>query len=169
MAVSAAKASVVVLLATLLSCVVASGGLGAAATTVADGGDDPAQAESQLVSLINEFRANNGLAALHVNDALNRASRLHAANMAARGTLSHILDGKGPTERAQAAGFRGVAGGNIAAGDEGTGQQFFDLWVASPPHRANLLGPAYRELGVGCARSVRDGKLYCVAMFGEPR
>src|SRR5690606_1890092 len=36
------------------------------------------------------------------------------------------------------------------------------LWMASPPHRATLLGDSWTDIGVGCAWS-DDGRLYATA------
>jgi uncharacterized protein YkwD len=152
-------------LAALLSCSAATAARGEAGGS----GDEPRQAETTLEASINELRAGRGLHTLRIDERLTRASRRHAANMAAQGTFNHVLDGKGPGERALAEGFEGPVAENIAAGDQGTAQAFFDLWVSSEPHRANLLGPAYRELGVGCARAAQGARLYCVADFGEGR
>jgi uncharacterized protein YkwD len=126
-------------------------------------------AESELVRLVNEFRALFGLSPLGVNSALCRASRVHAEDMAAQDTLSHVLDGRGPTERALAEGFAGPAAENIAAGDKGTPRAFFDLWLASEPHRATMLSLGAGDMGAGCARSETSGKVYCAAMFGVMR
>jgi uncharacterized protein YkwD len=89
--------------------------------------------------------------------------------MAATGTLDHVLEGRGPSERALAEGFEGPVAENIAAGDESTPEGLFALWAASELHRANMLAPGYGEMGVGCARTGNDGRLYCAAMFGAQR
>ncbi|HEY5997889.1 MAG TPA: CAP domain-containing protein [bacterium] len=163
------RAATLAVLAALVLGAAASRALGQSGARGAGAeGDDPLQAEAALAASINEFRAGNGLATLHIDDRLARASRRHAANMAGQGTLSHVLDGQGPGERALAEGFAGPVAENIAAGDEGTAPAFFDLWASSELHRANMLGTACRELGVGCARGV-DGRLYCAAMFGGAR
>jgi uncharacterized protein YkwD len=127
------------------------------------------QAETEFIDLVNQFRAGRGLPPLRADDALRRASLTHAENMAGQDTLSHDLGGRGPTERALAEGFEGAVAENVAAGDQGSPQAFFELWIGSEAHRANMLGAEYREAGVGCARSGRSHRLYCTAMFGVTR
>jgi uncharacterized protein YkwD len=126
-------------------------------------------AEIEVMQLVNDFRAGHGLPPHRVNEALCRASRKHAENMASQETLSHVLDGKGPTERALAEGFAGPVAENCAAGNEGTPRAFIDLWVASGAHRRNMLGPGAGEMGAGCAHSAKGDKVYCAAMFGASR
>jgi len=121
------------------------------------------------MGLVSEYRADHGLPPLRVNAALCRASRKHAGNMASQDRLSHVLDGEGPTERALAEGFAGPVAENCAAGRQGTPRSFFDLWVASDAHRGNMLSPGSGELGVGFARTEKEGMVYCAAMFGAAR
>jgi uncharacterized protein YkwD len=44
-----------------------------------------------------------------------------------------------------------TAGENLAwgSGAQGTAQALVAAWLASPPHRANLLAPSFRRAGIG--------------------
>src|SRR5690606_31136292 len=59
-------------------------------------------------------------------------------DMAQRDFFDHINpDGATPTDRAQAAGYGGTAGENIAAGQESLDEDHF-MWLESPRHRKNV-------------------------------
>src|SRR5688572_27029279 len=75
---------------------------------------------------------------LALNEFLTLASRAHALDMAERDFFDHVNpDGEDPTDRAQAAGYDGAAGENIAAGQE-TIDQAHREWVESVGHRRNI-------------------------------
>lgn len=101
--------------------------------------------EQQLVDLVNQARASEGLAPLTVLEPLTAGARAWSADMAARGVLEHdqlqILPG-----------CRG-AGENIAymSARPNLVQEMFNGWMSSPGHRANILRPEFTALGVGFA------------------
>jgi hypothetical protein len=77
--------------------------------------------------------------------------------MVMRGFFDHYdPDGAGPDERAQAAGYPGPAGENIAANSEGTAASLFRQWRESPSHEENLVVPEYRSAGLGAALGVAE-------------
>jgi len=89
--------------------------------------------------------------------------------MVARGYFSHTgLDGSSPSDRAQAAGYPGGSGENIAASSRGTAISVFSLWRASAGHNANLLG-AYAATGIGVAEGFPAGRggITATQMFGR--
>jgi hypothetical protein len=89
--------------------------------------------------------------------------------MLARGYFSHTgLDGSTPSDRAQAAGYPGGAGENIAASSRGTALSVFSLWRGSPGHNANLLG-SYAATGLGVAPGFPGGRggITATQMFGR--
>ena len=140
-----------------------------------------AQAAGQRVlDLVNQARATprtcgNGAfdsaRPLRWNNLLAKASQLHADEMARYNYFSHSgRDGSDPALRVERAGYRyGATGENIAAGlmkpeDAVAG------WVKSPPHCANLMNPAFTEMGVAFA--VDPGSkmgVYWTQVFGTPR
>ncbi len=86
---------------------------------------------------------------LVVDERLATAARRHAQAMADRGFFSHISPGgRTPQDRARAAGYRGLVGENIAAGPA-TAAAVIDMWLRSPGHCRNLMGPDYRSVGIG--------------------
>ena len=58
-----------------------------------------------------------------------------------------------------------AVGENVAYGYE-TGRQVVRAWMASPGHRANILNPRYRLLGMA-ARRDSHGEMYSAQVFGR--
>jgi len=99
-----------------------------------------------LGAATNVSRASNGLPALTVNSSLTAVAQAWANQLAAANVLSH-----NPALRNQVSDWN-VLGENVGmAGDIPTVQAAF---MASPPHRANILDPRYTQMGVGEATSI---------------
>lgn len=122
-----------------------------------------------LLAAHNAARAARGLPALSLNPLLTAAAQGHADFMAQRGILAHAGIGDGdPFSRMQAAGYAyGWAAENAAAGQVDT-VQVMEAWLGDPPHRANVLGPHYRDVGFGLSRAA-NGTPYWCADFGSLR
>ena len=61
----------------------------------------------------------------------------------------HVLDGKGPSDRVDAEGYRwSRLGENIASGGEWTLEGVVKTWMDSPHHRENLFDPHWTEQGI---------------------
>jgi uncharacterized protein YkwD len=104
---------------------------------------------------VNAARAAHGLARLRLDAALGRAARSHSAEMLRDDTFSHG-DFAG---RMAAFHLRGSLAENLAwgTGPYGSAQAIVRMWLASPGHRANLLGAAYRRIGVGVVHGTFQG------------
>jgi uncharacterized protein YkwD len=126
---------------------------------------DP-QAEQQLLDLANQDRAQAGAPRLTLDAGLSKAARAHAEKMFAARQLSHQFEGEPSLPQRLAV----VAhtpldqeGENVALDfDPAQAEQHLML---SPPHRANLLNPAYNVVGLGVVRS--GDRLYIVQDFGH--
>lgn len=116
--------------------------------------------EARVVELLNELRANQGVAPLKVNDKLNRAAESHSADMADNDFFSHRgSDGDTMRERTRDEGYDWRAlGENIAAG-QNTPEEVVDAWYGSSGHRRNMLNPVFEEIGVGYVEDT-DGRGY---------
>jgi uncharacterized protein YkwD len=138
------------------------------------------QAEGQkLLALVNKARAQpqqcgtQSLPAttpLTWNPALYSAAENHSRGMANNNFFDHMdRDGRMPGDRAELAGYAGQQiGENIAAG-QGSVRQVVDGWLASPGHCANLMNPAFHELGAAYAVDPKsDAGIYWTGVFGEP-
>lgn len=124
--------------------------------------------EEEVIRLLNAARAEAGLAPLDPDERLMQAAASHAAYMAETKRLSHIgREGSRFDKRIRAAGYSPTtAAENVAAGasDPATTVQ---LWMESPPHRANILNPAFRHSGIGIAEAA-DGMLFWSLSLAAP-
>lgn len=104
-------------------------------------------AEASLVQTMNDVRAEHKRRPLRVDPALHRAARSHSRDMLRRDYFAHGNLGV----RVTAFRVRGpVVGENLAFG-VGPGADAWAVvqaWLASPHHRANLLRPGFRRVGV---------------------
>jgi uncharacterized protein YkwD len=117
-------------------------------------------AENEVVRLTNELRRAHGLPAVQISEVLRRAARAHSDDMAIRRFFDHVdPNGRTPFDRMRAHGHARPAAENIAHGQH-TPEEAMGAWLRSPGHRANLLLPDVRQLGVG----LRDG--YWTQNFG---
>jgi uncharacterized protein YkwD len=122
-------------------------------------------ADRALRCLINGVRHTHGLPSVRAERHLGRAAQRHASYMATHDFFGHVSPG-GATEqtRVQRAGYLRHAhewwlGEALAWGRGGTASPsaILRLLLASPPHRAILLDPGFRDLGVGVARGAPQG------------
>jgi LysM repeat protein len=120
-----------------------------------------------ILTLVNQARASNGLSPLQVDTCLQNAANAHATDMANSNYFSHTgLNGSSPTSRANAAGYSGGVGENIAAGN-GSAQTTFDQWMSSSGHRSNILNASYQTIGIGYAYNASSTYgHYWVQVFG---
>lgn len=109
--------------------------------------------------------------ALALNAKLNSASDKFALDMATYNYFSHTgRDGSAPWDRMTREGYIWrTAGENIAAGYT-TARTTVDGWLKSPGHCANIMNPAFKEVGVGYAYTTTSTyKHYWVNDFGTQR
>jgi uncharacterized protein YkwD len=140
-----------------------------------------AQAAGQRVlDLVNQARAKprycgnrlfNAARPLRWNNSLAEASRLHSEDMARNNYFNHTgRDGSNPAQRIQRAGYpHRSTGENIAAGWQMKPEDAVAGWIKSPGHCANLMNPAFTEMGVAFA--VDPGSkmgVYWTQTFGTP-
>jgi uncharacterized protein YkwD len=135
-------------------------------------GAQSATAQSELIALINTYRANNGLQTVSQNGALTAAATWMAGDMAARNYIGHVSsDGRSPTQRMSAFGYPATSmytGEDLGAG-YGTAGAVLAGWQASAAHNAVLLNPNYNAVGVGLAYEPNSTyKWYWAADFGGP-
>ena len=104
--------------------------------------------EASLVTTMNAVRKSHGLPALRVDFHLVRAARGHSADMMRRQYFAHGSVGG----RVAASGARGPLFGEDLAWAQGiTANWVVEHWLASPRHRAILLRPGFRRVGIGYA------------------
>jgi uncharacterized protein YkwD len=106
--------------------------------------------EARVVELTNKFRVANGRDPLEVRDNLMDTARKSSDIMDARNNLKH-----GYTS--------GWMGENIAMGQR-TPEEVVQGWIDSPGHRANMLNPDFKAIGVGDS-SDKSGSIYWTQQF----
>ena len=129
--------------------------------------DDAAAQTARVLELTNAERTRAGLAPLSLSPQLSQAAQRYSEVLATDTCFAHTC---GPvpdmTQRDAQAGYTGwtAVGENIAAGYPSP-EEVVAGWMASPGHRANILNPDYRELGVGLAAGGKYGA-YWTQEFG---
>lgn len=116
---------------------------------------NPSTLEQQVVQIINQRRREAGLNELSVDGYLSNAARGHSQYISGgRGRCGHIgQGGSSPLDRARTAGYRGQIIGETVACGYTTAQTAVDGWWSSPPHKAVLMTPAARQIGMGWANN----------------
>jgi uncharacterized protein YkwD len=125
----------------------------------ADGADPDAYA-ARLVTLTNDERASQGLAALAASDCATRQAATRAGDLAGGKALEHA-----PMEPVMAACGVSEAGENLARA-AATPDDVVKAWLQSPGHRANLLDGTYRAVGIACR--LDGGQMLCSQVFLGP-
>lgn len=120
--------------------------------------------EDEVVILVNEARAKTGVGPLAIDGRLREAARAHSADMARRGFVAHNNpDGKSPAERMRAAGYEQAGAENVARGQPRP-TEVMRAWMNSPGHRANIVNPEFKSIGVGI--HMADGGPWWTQNFG---
>jgi uncharacterized protein YkwD len=122
-----------------------------------------------IIGLMNQRRAEFGLAPLSWSLELDQAAQTHAEDLARRGWGGHVgSDGAVLRTRLIRAGYPVSWAGENWANARNL-QHAFDMWWYEPPgadpHRQNILGSSYREIGIGIAKG--GWGYYFVANFAS--
>ncbi|MCF0145170.1 MAG: CAP domain-containing protein [Eubacterium sp.] len=99
--------------------------------------------EKQMVDMLNDYRRKNGLPALKVKKALEKAADKRAEESSY--LFSHIR----PNGKNWSTVSAFTRGENLASGNNSIQSQL-DLWKRSMSHRANLLKKDFKTVGVSC-------------------
>ncbi|WP_147532741.1 CAP domain-containing protein [Bacillus marasmi] len=110
----------------------------------------PSNFQDQVVQLVNQERAKNGLAPLTHRADLKNVAQKKAEDMINSNYFSHTSPNYGsPFDMMKTFGISyASAGENIAKGQT-TPQQVMNSWMNSSGHRANILNRDYNAIGVG--------------------
>jgi uncharacterized protein YkwD len=123
--------------------------------------------QTALLDQVNALRVKHGLSRLRLSAGLNAAADGHSVQMARLGYFSHnSANGASFSQRIlryyRVGGYRSWSvGENLlwASPDVGPARAL-GLWLASPPHRANLLSPRWREIGLAAIHSTSAPGVY---------
>ena len=118
--------------------------------------------EADVLAATNGERAKLGLTALSAQACVDSYAEAQALRMVERGAIYHQ-----DLSAILTACRLSTVGENVAYGYS-SGQAVTDAWMASPGHRANILKPEYRVIGIGAAQDAQ-GRWYAAQVFGTAR
>lgn len=112
---------------------------------------------ARVLQLVNAQRTSHGLRPFTLSSCAGRFAQPWADHLAAAGTLSHqslstVLTSCSARTAGENVGYTSLGADDLVA-----------RWMASAPHRANILNPAFTLIGLGAARA--DGRWYGVQDF----
>jgi uncharacterized protein YkwD len=116
-----------------------------------------------VLCLQDAERHRRGLGSLRAHGALRRAAARHSRDMVRRRYFGHISpDGTNPVGRALASGYSDARkikiGENILTWSAPlTPAEVMRKWMASPPHRRDILRRRWRDVGIALVRSCTSG------------
>jgi uncharacterized protein YkwD len=125
--------------------------------------------EHAVARAINRIRDRHGLHRLHMSRRLSGVAAWHSFDLLAHGLLSHASsDGTSFDRRIRhAVPARSVGETLIEFRGNCSGGRIVRYWMHSPPHRAEILSPGFRRLGVG--RGTFRGTSVVTADFASGR
>jgi uncharacterized protein YkwD len=132
-------------------------GLLVVAATVLPAASAAASAQQDAIDQLNQVRRANGLAQLRASESLHRSSTRYAKHMIGAeyfGHASHIA--------ASSAFGRVGETLELHSGWHADASQTIDEWMNSPAHRAVLLSPSFRYVGMGIAHGRLGSRLVTV-------
>lgn len=146
-----------------------SGVAKAAAPLPCDAPEDEARLADQILQLVNLERAAADLPPVVSNPRLDQVAGDFACTMIRGRFFGHRdpASNQGPAARAIAGRYSFEAvGENLAAGQE-TSREVMRVWMDSPRHRAIILDPKWKEIGLAVRFGGEYG-VYWVQEFGQP-
>lgn len=105
--------------------------------------------EAEMLEMINEERAKEGLKPLKADPALAIVARKHSQDMFVRGYFAHKNpEGEDPFDRMKKANVKFLSAGENLALAQTLKTAHINL-MNSPGHRANILNPSFGRVGIG--------------------
>lgn len=112
----------------------------------------------EVLAIVNEERANNGLDPLVMNESLLESAMQRAGECALN--FSHTRPDSSSVFELNSL----IYGENIAAGDT-TAKGVMNTWMNSQGHKENILTKSFKTIGIGCV--VHNGTYYWTQCFGS--
>jgi uncharacterized protein YkwD len=147
------------------ACALAALALAAALLPEGPSAEGTRQTEAVTVDLgvlqqLNQIRASHHLVALKLSPNLNAAATQHSRDMLAKGYFAHSSSDGAPFWKRIKAFYPEPRDGLWSVGENlywasgsTTAQASMKAWMASPGHRANILDPAWRQIGIAAVSS----------------
>lgn len=123
-----------------------------------------------IIDQTNRSRAENGLPPVQPNAALMQAAQLHSQDMGRIDRMLHDIPGvplARLTDRAASVRYDYRLLGENIAYNQASAADVVSSWMNSPPHRENMLNPAFTDIGVGLGWNGRGEPFYTM-MLGRP-
>lgn len=112
----------------------------------------PAGGEGAVVTMVNDARAGQGLAALADNETLRAIAGSHSERMAQAGSIFH---NSGLPDEVSSSGMRwSVVGENVGLGADV--EHVEHAFIASPEHYANIMDARFTAIGVASPPMATD-------------
>jgi uncharacterized protein YkwD len=129
----------------------------------------PMTIASPVVDLVNQQRAAAGLPALAENGPLDSSAIGQSTDQATRRLMTHAgANGSDAGVRISWVGYRWRTWGENVAAGQTTADQVMGAWMASAGHRANILNPAFTDIGIAAVQGA-DGVIYWTMDLAAPR
>lgn len=110
----------------------------------------------KILDLVNEERQKNNVKPLALSNELSNAATQKATDMFMHNYWAHVSpSGVTPWQFIISSGYNYLYAGENLAKDFSTSGEVIEAWMKSPTHKANILKPEYKEIGI----SVMNGKL----------
>lgn len=126
----------------------------------------------EVIAETNSERTKQGLVPLMFNQKLGTVAQKKLADIFDHQYFAHVSpNGVSVENLANNIGYSyAVIGENLAIGKWREVRELTHTWMASPSHRANILKPEYREIGVALGRGIYQGEEVWIAVqsFGAP-
>ncbi|OPY67222.1 MAG: Cysteine-rich secretory protein family protein [Syntrophorhabdaceae bacterium PtaU1.Bin034] len=122
---------------------------------------------SQIVKLINSYRKSQGLVPFKENAKLKRSSRIKTDDMVTNRYFGHDdLRGDPFYTNIRRVDYRYRNVGEVLARGCRNEKSVLRVWLNSPPHRAAILDPVFRD--IGCSNRLgHDHGFYVVCHLGR--
>lgn len=128
--------------------------------------------KENIVVLSNTERTKNELEPLRDNKTLNSAAEAKLSDMFAKNYWDHTgPNGETAWDFISADGYQYLLAGENLARGFASSKEVVSAWMASPTHRANILNPRFKEVGLAIGTGKINGKqtTVIVQIFGEPQ
>jgi uncharacterized protein YkwD len=154
-------------LAVSVAALVATGFLAASAFATNKAERSMGTLNHQVFVAVNKFRVAHGLARLRESPALDRSARQHSLEMGRVGYFAHP-SANGTAFWRRIRNFYGIGadsywsvGENLLwAAPTVSASKAMNMWIASPPHLANLMAKQWRQIGVSAVHVASAPGIY---------
>jgi uncharacterized protein YkwD len=113
-----------------------------------------------VLEQLNQIRTEHGLSQLSLSPSLSAAARAHSQDMLANGFFAHNSANGAPFwKRIQgfyaegSFGYWSVGENLYWSSGSTSATEGMKAWMASPEHRANILNPSWRQIGIAAVSS----------------